>query len=56
DDLASSTSNPEPSLPSPRCAEPKPEPTNDREPEPAATDESSPYGATELRLAVEQEL
>ncbi|KAL0158794.1 hypothetical protein M9458_046870, partial [Cirrhinus mrigala] len=32
-----STPDPEPSPPSPRCAEHKPEPTNDRELEPTAT-------------------
>ncbi|KAL0174037.1 hypothetical protein M9458_030005, partial [Cirrhinus mrigala] len=36
--------DPEPSQPSPRCVEPKPGL--------AATDEPSPYGVTELRIAV----
>ncbi len=35
------------------CAESKPKPTNDGESKPAATDEPSPCGATELRTAVE---
>ncbi len=46
DDLASSTPDSEPSPPSPHCAEPKP----------TATDEPSPYGATELRMAEESEV
>ncbi|KAL0158953.1 hypothetical protein M9458_047029, partial [Cirrhinus mrigala] len=41
--------HPETSPPSPRCAEPKPEPTNDGEPEPTANDK--PHEATELRIA-----
>ncbi|XP_016422425.1 phospholipase D3-like [Sinocyclocheilus rhinocerous] len=47
--------DPEPSPPSPRCAEQEPEPTDDGEPEPVATDEPSPDGATELRIALEPE-
>ncbi|KAL0157146.1 hypothetical protein M9458_048392, partial [Cirrhinus mrigala] len=49
-----STPDPEPSPPSPRCAEPTSEPTTDGEPKRAATDELSPTGATELRIAPEQ--
>ncbi len=48
--------DPEPRSPSPHCAEPKPEPTDDGVPEPAATDEPSANGATELRIAAEPEL
>ncbi len=48
--------DPEPSLPSPRCAELKPEPTIDGEPETAATAEPLSHGATELRIAAELEL
>ncbi|KAK2886025.1 hypothetical protein Q8A67_016862 [Cirrhinus molitorella] len=40
------TPDPEPSPPSPRCAEPQPEPTADGEPRPNAIDEQEP--ATEL--------
>ncbi len=54
DDLASSTLDPEPSPPSPHCAELKPESTVDGET--AVTDEPSPHGATELRIAAEPEL
>ncbi len=49
------TPGPEPSPPSPRCAEPKPEPTVDGEHMPAAADEPSPAGATELRITPEPE-
>ncbi len=56
DDLASSTQDPVPSPPSPRHAERMPEPTADGEPEPAATDELSPHGATEPQIATEPEL
>ncbi|KAL0189202.1 hypothetical protein M9458_016301, partial [Cirrhinus mrigala] len=38
------------------CMEHKHEPTDDREPERAVTDEPSPYGVTELRIAAEPEL
>ncbi|KAL0158487.1 hypothetical protein M9458_046563, partial [Cirrhinus mrigala] len=47
---------PQTRAPSPCCVEPKPEPNDDGEPEPAATDEQSLYGETELRIAVELEL
>ncbi len=48
ENLSSSTLDPVPSPPSPRCAECTPEPT--------ATDELSPRRATELRIAAEPEL
>ncbi|KAL0193309.1 hypothetical protein M9458_011605, partial [Cirrhinus mrigala] len=51
----SPTLDPEPSQPSPRFAEHEPEPTVDGEPEPGATNESSPSGATVLRIAPEPE-
>ncbi|KAL0170753.1 hypothetical protein M9458_035349, partial [Cirrhinus mrigala] len=47
DDRASPTPDPEPSPPSLRFAE--------HEPEPTMTNESSPSGATELRIALEPE-
>ncbi|KAL0197785.1 hypothetical protein M9458_006325, partial [Cirrhinus mrigala] len=47
EDLTCSTPDPEPSPPSPRGAEHKPEPTNDGEPEPTVTDEPSHLGTTE---------
>ncbi|KAL0179982.1 hypothetical protein M9458_025424, partial [Cirrhinus mrigala] len=56
DDLTSSTPNPEPSPPSPCCAEQKPKPTDDGEPEPAMTGEPLQQGATELRITAEPEL
>ncbi len=55
ENIASSTSDPVPSPPSPRCAERMPEPTTDLEPEPSVNDEQSLHGATEPRTA-EQEL
>ncbi|KAL1276737.1 hypothetical protein QQF64_036360 [Cirrhinus molitorella] len=55
ENCASATPDPEPSPPSPRCAEPQPESTADGEPEPKATDEPSPRSATELRIASEPE-
>ncbi len=55
ENIASSTSDPVPSPPSPRCAERMPEPTTDLEPEPSVNDEQSLHGATEPRIA-EQEL
>ncbi len=42
---------PEPSPPSPRCEERKPEPTEDGEPVPAAIDEPAQCWATERRIA-----
>ncbi len=48
--------DPEPSPPSFRCAESKPEPTDDGEPEPASTNEPLPNGATVLRIAAVPEL
>ncbi|KTF90411.1 hypothetical protein cypCar_00005089 [Cyprinus carpio] len=54
DDLASSTPDTEPSPPSPRCAELKPEPTDNRVP--TVTDKPSPQGATELRITADLEL
>ncbi|KAL0176477.1 hypothetical protein M9458_028807, partial [Cirrhinus mrigala] len=56
EDLTSSTLNPEPSPPSPRGAEHKPVPTDDREPVPTAADEPSHLGTTKLRIAEEPEL
>ncbi len=44
------------SSPSPRSVERMPKPTADGEQELAATDEPSPHGATELRIAAESEL
>ncbi|KAL0177470.1 hypothetical protein M9458_026364 [Cirrhinus mrigala] len=41
---------------SPRCTEQEPEPTADGVAEPATTDEPSPIGATELRIAPEPQL
>ncbi len=52
DDDTSPTLDPEPSPPSSRCAERKPEPTADGEPVPAAT-EPSPERATEPKIALE---
>ncbi|KAL0170475.1 hypothetical protein M9458_035071, partial [Cirrhinus mrigala] len=54
--LPTATLDPEPSPPSPRCAEQHPEPTVDREPELVATDEPLPHGATEQQIATEPEL
>ncbi|KTF95575.1 hypothetical protein cypCar_00029456 [Cyprinus carpio] len=51
----SATPDPEPSPPSPRCAECMPEPTADGDPEPAATDELSLERATEQSIAAEPE-
>ncbi len=51
EDFARSTPDPEPSPPSPRCAEPHPKPTEDGEPVPAAIDEPAQYRATEWRIA-----
>ncbi len=53
-DLA--TPDPVPSPPSPHSTERMPEHTADRELEPTTTDEPSPHGATELRIAAEPEL
>ncbi|KAL0189336.1 hypothetical protein M9458_016435, partial [Cirrhinus mrigala] len=47
--------DPEPSPPSPCCAEPKLEPTTDGEPMPAAINEPSLRRATELETAPEPE-
>ncbi len=47
--------DPEPSPPSPRYAELKPEPTVDKEPETAATDKPLPHGTIEPRIATEPE-
>ncbi|KAL0156913.1 hypothetical protein M9458_048159, partial [Cirrhinus mrigala] len=44
---------PEPSPPSPRCVEQKPDPAADGEPKLAATDEPSTIGAKELRTVLE---
>ncbi len=50
------TPHPEPSPPSSRCAEPKPEPTTDGEPcMPATINEPSPRSATELEIIPEPE-
>ncbi|KAI2660142.1 Cytochrome c biogenesis protein CcsA [Labeo rohita] len=46
--------HPEPSQPTPRLAEPEPEPTVDREPEPRAT-EPSPMGVTAREITTEPE-
>ncbi|KAI2666535.1 Chromatin-remodeling ATPase INO80 [Labeo rohita] len=54
EDDTSPTPDPESSQPSPRFTEHEPEPTVDEEPEPSVT-ESSPCGATELRIAQEPE-
>ncbi len=50
-----STPDPEPSPPSPRCAERKPEPTEDGEPVPGAINEPAQYRATEWRIAPDAE-
>ncbi len=55
DDLASSNPDPEPSSPSPICAEPKFNSTNGGEPKPTTTDELYPYGVTQPRIAVVRE-
>ncbi|KAL0173212.1 hypothetical protein M9458_033523, partial [Cirrhinus mrigala] len=46
--------HPEPSQPTPRLAEPEPEPTADREPEPRVT-EASPMGVTAREISTEPE-
>ncbi len=55
DDLARSTSDPEPSPPSPRGAEHQPEPTDDGAPFPAAINEPAQSRATEWKIAPEVE-
>ncbi|KAL0192152.1 hypothetical protein M9458_010448, partial [Cirrhinus mrigala] len=55
DDHASPTSDPVPRPTSPRSAERQPEPTADGEPKSNTTNEPSPRGATELRIAPEAE-
>ncbi|XP_016102610.1 interleukin-1 receptor accessory protein-like 1-B [Sinocyclocheilus grahami] len=52
----SSTLDPEPNQPSPCCAELKPTPTIDGEPETAATDKPLLHGVKELRIAAEPKL
>ncbi len=47
--------HPEPSTPSPRSAEHKPEPTANGEPDPSETNELSPIGVTVRRITLEPE-
>uniref|UniRef100_A0A8C1HWU6 Solute carrier family 25 member 45 n=1 Tax=Cyprinus carpio carpio TaxID=630221 RepID=A0A8C1HWU6_CYPCA len=54
-DNTSSTPNPKPSQPSPRCTVCQPEPNAEGEPKPITTDEPSPERVTGLRITPEPE-